>query len=117
MEIGAGAQPVAQARGHVAQRHAAESADPSAVGDQIVTPLRRRIHVAPLGFDEHGVARRFAVADAIRIETSAPIRVDGVGIETAPPVASLQAQLAAAASIFDADAARLAQALSDGFDG
>ncbi|MFM7345108.1 MAG: beta strand repeat-containing protein, partial [Tagaea sp.] len=63
------------------------------------------------------LTRALAAADAIRIDAGAPIRVDGAGIEAARPQPGLQAQLAAAAAIFDADAARLAEALSAGFDG
>ncbi len=63
------------------------------------------------------LARALAVADAIRIDMAASIRVEGAGIETARPIAGLQAQLAAAAAVFDADATRLAEALSAALDG
>ncbi|MCM0021039.1 MAG: hypothetical protein NBV67_13665, partial [Tagaea sp.] len=61
------------------------------------------------------LAVALASANPIRIESSGPIRIEGAGIEAALPAPSLQAQLAAAASIFDADAARLADALSAAF--
>lgn len=50
------------------------------------------------------------------MEVQTPLRIEGAGIEAAHAFASLQSQLAAAASTFDADAARLADALSAAFD-